>query len=92
MQLPNETFDRAMSEEESENNEEAKMAQRDQDMASLLVPLNPGGVDVVLEELDELPDEWLREGTEIVQHKTIKAPTIRTRIRTVTLSGGREPA
>jgi hypothetical protein len=32
-----------------------KMVQSDQDVTSLLFPLDPGRVDVVLEELDELP-------------------------------------
>lgn len=82
-----------MREKESEDGEETKMVQSDQDVTSLLFPLDPGRVDVVLEELDELPDEWLRE--EPIRNWSARdnqAMIMRPRTRAVTLSGGRAPA
>lgn len=62
-----------MSEEESEDGEEAKMVQSDQNVATFLVPLDPGGVGIVPEELDELPDEWLREEPKVLSTRESEA-------------------
>lgn len=51
MQLAHETFDRTVSEEQSQNREETDVTQRDEDATATFVPLDPRRVCVVVEEL-----------------------------------------